>query len=373
MRKIIKIALAIILLVVFAGTLFYLYKKSRKKPEVFSTQTAFVSNIIKKTVATGSVVPYQEVEIKPKVSGIVEKIYVEAGEMVRKGDLIARVKIIPDMVNLNNAESRVNKAQLSYDDAKLVYDRQKKVYEKGVISEAEFQQYRLQYNTTREELESAESNLQLIKEGVTKRAGVATNTLIRSTIDGMVLDVPVEEGKSVIESNTFNDGTTIASIADMGKMIFEGKVDETEVGKIKPGMKLILSIGAIEGETFDATLTHIAPKGVEENGAIQFKVKADVTLREGFFIRSGYSANADIVLDRRDSVLCIPESLVTFGASEDSTTVDVETLPQVFEKRTIKTGLSDGINIEILSGLTKDDKIKAGKVEEKKPEQPAVK
>lgn len=324
-------------------------------------------------MATGSVVPFQEVEIKPKVSGIVEKIYVEAGDMVKKGDLLAKVKIIPDMINLNNAESRVNRAQLSFDDAKLVYDRQKKVYEQGVIPEAEFQQYRLQYNTAREELESAESNLQLIKEGVTRRAGVATNTLIRSTIDGMVLDVPVEEGKSVIESNNFNDGTTIASIADMGKMIFEGKVDETEVGKIKPGMKLILSIGAIEGQTFDAALTHISPKGVEENGAIQFKVKAEVSLREGFFIRSGYSANADIVLDRRDSVLCVPESLITFGEKEDSSFVEIEKEPQKFEKRFIKTGLSDGINIEILSGLTKDDKIKAGQEEEKTPETPAGK
>ncbi len=365
MKKVFRIIMIVLFLGVFLFTIGYLYKKSIKKPVVYELKSAFVSNLLKKTVATGSVVPRKEITIKPQVSGIVEQIYVQPGNHIKKGDLIARVKIIPNMVELNNAESRLNRAQIAYDDAKQVFDRQKKIYDQGVIPEADFQQVRLNFNNSREELNSAESNLQLIKEGVNKRSGEVTNTLIRSTIEGMVLDVPVEVGNSVIETNNFNEGSTIASVADMGEMIFKGKVDETEVGKLKIGMPLILSIGAIEDEKFDATLEYISPKGKEENGAIQFEIKAAVKLKAKSFIRAGYSANADIVLDRRDSVLVIEESLIKFD--KDTPYVEIETkTPQVFARRNVKTGLSDGINIEILSGLVKKDKIK-GKVQENQP------
>lgn len=366
MKKILKILLLVVFVGLIGGTMFYLYNKSKKKPVIYEVKSPFISNVIKKTVATGSVVPRKEIDIKPQVSGIVEELFIEAGQHVKKGDLIARVKIIPNMVELNNAESRLNKAKINFEDSKMVYERQKKVYEQGVIPEAEFQQFRLSYMNAMEEHETAESNLQLIKEGVSKKSGTATNTLIRSTIEGMVLDVPVEIGNSVIESNTFNEGTTIASVADMGEMIFEGKVDETEVGKLKLGMPLILSIGAIEDETFDAELEYIAPKGKEENGAIQFEIKADVILRENSFIRAGYSANADIVLDRKDSVMVIPESLIKFASEGDSAYVEIETQPQLFEKRFIKTGLSDGVNIEIKEGVGVNDKIKGQKKEEEK-------
>ena len=369
MKKIIKILLLVVFIVAIGGTMFYLYQKSKKKPDVFEVKSPFISNVIKKTVATGSVVPRKEILIKPQVSGIVEEVFIVAGQQVKKGDLIARIKIIPNMVELNNAESRLNKAKINFEDSKLVYERQKKVYEQGVIPEAEFQQFRLTYMNAMEEQETAESNLQLIKEGVSKKSGTVTNTLIRSTIEGMVLDVPVEVGNSVIESNTFNEGTTIASVADMGEMIFKGKVDETEVGKLKIGMPLILSIGAIDEERFDAALEYIAPKGKEENGAIQFEIKADVKLKENSFIRAGYSANADIVLDRKDSVMVIPESLIKFEKEGDSAYVEVEIKPQVFEKRYIKTGLSDGVNIEIKEGIIKEDKLKGAKVEEK-PKEP---
>ena len=366
MKKILKILLLVVFVGLIGGTMFYLYNKSKKKPVIYEVKSPFISNVIKKTVATGSVVPRKEIDVKPQVSGIVEELFIEAGQHVKKGDLIARVKIIPNMVELNNAESRLNKARINFEDARMVYERQKKVYEQGVIPEAEFQQFRLSYMNAMEEHETAESNLQLIKEGVSKKSGTATNTLIRSTIEGMVLDVPVEVGNSVIESNTFNEGTTIASVADMGEMIFEGKVDETEVGKLKLGMPLILSIGAIEDETFDAELEYIAPKGKEENGAIQFEIKADVKLRENSFIRAGYSANADIVLDRKDSVMVIPESLIKFEREGDSAYVEIETQPQLFEKRFIKTGLSDGVNIEIKEGVGVNDKIKGQKKEEEK-------
>ena len=370
MKKFFKIFLLVVFIGLVLGTLFFLYQKSRKKPEVFETKSPFISNVIKKTVATGSVVPRNEILIKPQVSGIVDEIFIEAGDPVKKGDLIARVRIIPNMVELNNAESRLNKAKIKHDDAKTVYERQKKVYEQGVIPEAEFQQYRLDYMNSVEEMDAADAHLQLIKEGVSKKSGTTTNTLIRSTITGMVLDVPVEVGNSVIESNNFNEGTTIASVADMGEMIFEGKVDETEVGKIRVGMPLLLSIGAIEDQKFDATLEYIAPKGKEENGAIQFEIKAALKLKKDVFVRAGYSANADIVLDRKDSILVIPESMIRFEKEGDSAYVEVETQPQQFEKRYIELGLSDGVNMEIKSGLTKDDKVKGAlkETEKKKKE-----
>nr|WP_320118008.1 efflux RND transporter periplasmic adaptor subunit [uncultured Marinifilum sp.] len=360
MKKVFRIVLLVFFILLFVGTIFLLYKKSQDQPEVFNIKSPEITDILKKTVATGSVVPRKEIEIKPQgVSGIIEKLYVEAGEMLKKGDPIAKIKIIPDMINLNNAESRVNVAKINFEDAEINYNRDKSLFDKKVISEADFQKTQLSFRNSREELQSAKDNLQLIKEGVTKSSANATNTIIRSTIEGMILDIPVKEGNSVIQSNTFNDGSTVAIVADMGEMIFQGKVDETEVGKITQGMNLELTIGAIEDVKFDAYLEYISPKGVEENGAIQFEIKASVKLNDKYFIRSGYSANAEIVLDKREQVLAVNESLLEF--ENDSTFVEVETSPQKFEKRYIETGLSDGINIEVLDGITKDDKLKGEK------------
>jgi len=345
-----------LILVVFGGTLVFLYHKSQKKPIIFETQTPYVTNIVKKTVATGSIVPRKEIEIKPQVSGIVEEIYVEAGDKLKKNDLIAKIKIIPNMISLNNAEARFNQAVINLEDTKRECDRRYKLYKKRIISTSEYQEYEMAYNSAKEELDAAENNLQLIREGVTKNPGDETNTLIRSTIDGMILDVPVKEGRSVIETNNFNEGTTIAVVADMKEMIFKGKVDESEVGKIKPGMNLILSVGAIEKEKFNAELEYISPKGVAEEGAIQFEIRARVNLKESHFIRAGYSANADIVLEKRNSVLAVKEGLLQFEG--EKVFVEVENDPRQFEKKYIELGLSDGINIEIVSGLSKDAKIK---------------
>lgn len=369
MKKFIKITGLVLLGVIFIGTLGFLYRKSQPKPEIFEVKSPEITNIVKKTVATGSVEPRKEIEIKPQVSGIIEELFIEAGTMVKKGDVLARVNIIPDMVNLNNAESRLNRAKLSYEDAKINFDRQTGLYEKEVISKEEFQKATLSFNSSREEVESAENNLELIRKGVTKSSAKTTNTLIRSTIEGMVLDVPVKEGFSVIQANTFNAGTTIAVVADMNDMIFIGKVDETEVGKIREGMNIELTIGAIDEQKFNAVLKYIAPKGKTENGAIQFEIKADLLLKQDQFIRSGYSANANIVLDRRDSVLTIPEGLLKF--ENDSAYVEVETTQQKFVRRFVKTGISDGINIEITQGLTMKDKVKGEKSDPKKAEKPA--
>lgn len=368
MKKVIKIFGLSLIAVLFIGTLVFLYKKSQKKPDQFEIKSASVNSIIKKTVATGTVQPRKEIEIKPQVSGIIEKVYLEAGQMVHKEDVMAQINIIPDMVTLNNAESRLKRAQLNYEDAKIDFDRQTTLFEKKVNSKEDYQKANLSYNSAREEVESAENNLELIRKGVTKSSAKTTNTLIRSTIDGMVLDVPVKEGFSVIQANNFNAGTTIATVADMNDMIFLGKVDETEVGKIKEGMNIELTIGAIDNEKFIAVLKYIAPKGKIENGAIQFEIKADVLLKKDQFIRSGYSANADIVLDRRDSVLTIPEGLLKFA--HDTAYVEIEKAKDTYEKKFVKTGLSDGINIEIVSGITKEDKIKGNLIDpKKKPEE----
>ena len=356
MKKAIKIFFIILLVGLFGGTLYFLYSKSRPVVVVYKTTMPTLQSIVKKTVATGSVTPRKEIEIKPQVSGIVEQVFIEAGKMIRKGDIIAKVKIIPNMVSLNEAESRVNRANISLDDAKKIYDREKELFDKKVIAAGEFQQYETAYKNAKESVTAAEDNLQLVREGAISKNAKTGNTLITSTIDGMVLTVPVEVGNSVIESNTFNAGTTVATVADMGEMIFKGKVDESEVGKLHEGMPLILTIGAIDSVKFDAKLEHISPKGVAENGAIQFEIKAAVHLKKSSFIRAGYSANADIVLERRDKVMSIPESLVQFEGTK--TYVEVETTSQKFIKRYIKTGLSDGLNIEILSGLRIKDKIK---------------
>ncbi len=356
MKKVFKIVMVVLLVAVFGWVVFYLVKQSKKDPIVYKTESPEIKDIVKKTVATGSVVPRKEIEIKPQESGIIKEIFVEPGDVLKKGDVIAKIQIIPEMVEVNSAESQLNKAKVAFNNAEVEYKRKKELFENGVIAESEFQTEQMNYDNAKIDLQTADNNLQLIKDGVTKHTGAQTNTIIKATIDGMILDVPVEVGNSVIKSNSFNDGTTVAIIADMGQMIFEGMIDETEVGKVKEGMDLVLSIGAIEGETFDAKLEYIAPKGEEENGAIQFEIKADVNLKEGQFIRAGYSANADIVLDKRDSVLSINEKLLQF--SNDTTYVEVEVGDQQFEKKAITTGLSNGIQIEVKSGLTKDDKLK---------------
>ena len=356
MKTFFKILGIILLLGGFGYVMYFLWDKSQEEPVIYETQNPITTTIVNKTVATGSVVPRKEIEIKPQVSGIIDELFVEEGNEIKKGDLIARIRIIPNMINLNNAESRVTKSKIAMQDAKRNFDRMVDLYKKGVIAKKEFESYEIAYDNAKEELQNAEDNLALIKEGQLKKSGAPTNTLVRSTISGMVLDIPVEIGNSVIESNNFNDGTTIATVADMGDMIFKGKIDETEVGKIHVGMPLILTIGAIDETKFDATLTKISPKGVEENGAVQFEIEADVNLKKDEFIRSGYSANADIVLDKVEDVLAIPEALLQFEGNK--TFVEVETGDQKFEKIYITTGLSDGINIQVKGGIDKDAKIK---------------
>jgi HlyD family secretion protein len=357
MKKTVFVILAVLIVALLGYTLYFLYGKSQEKPVTYATERAEVTNIVRKTVATGAVMPRKEIEIKPVVSGIINEIYVQPGQEIKVGDLLARIKVIPDMVTLNNAENRLEFAKIALDNAMLDFERNESLFDDKVISAANFQPFDLARRNAKAELEGAEDALKIIKEGVSKRNSAAANTLIRSTITGMVLDVPVEVGNSVIEVNNFNEGTTIATIANMTDLIFEGKIDESEVGKIREGMELILTIGAIENEEFNAILEYIAPKGVEENGAIQFEIKAAVDLRENQFIRAGYSANANVVLDRRDDVMAINEGLVQYE-NDTATFVEVRVGEQQFEKRSVRLGLSDGIKVEVISGISETDDIK---------------
>jgi HlyD family secretion protein len=356
MRLLIKLFFTLLFLAIFAGTLYFLYEKSKEKPIVYETEKPFTTDIVSKAVATGSIVPRKEIEIKPQISGVVDKIFVEPGDLLKKNALIARLEIIPDMIILNNAETRLNQARISLKNAETELKRRQKLYAKNIITEAEYIQYETTYNSALEEMASAESNLQLIQKGTTRQSKETTNTLIRSTINGMVLDIPVEEGDSVIEANAFNAGTTIASVADMQEMIFKGHVDESEVGKMDVGMELILTIGALADEKLHATLEYIAPKGKEEQGTVQFEIRAALALDRSQFLRAGYSANADIVFERRQGVLAIKESLLQFDNGEAF--VEVAVADQVFEKRALELGLSDGINVEIMAGVSPSDRIK---------------
>lgn len=356
MRKLIWGLVVVAVVGTFVGTAYYLYRKSQKPARVWETGSPARSTIIKKTVATGSVVPRREVAIKPQVSGIVDAILVEAGARVEKGDPIARIRLIPNVVSLSDARTRIRLAQIALDNAKRELARNQKLRTEGAIADAMLQEFVLGHANAAAELDAAVDHLELLRKGTTAAASSETNTVARATITGTVLEVPLEVGASVIESNTFNDGTTIAIVADMNELIFKGKVDESEVGKIRPGMDLVLTIGAIAERRFDAVLEHIAPKGKEENGAIQFEIRAALKPIQDADIRANLSANADIVLARRDDVIAIDEGLLQFDDGKPF--VEVETGPQVFSRRDVETGLSDGIKIEIVSGVTEGDKIK---------------
>ncbi|NQU64767.1 MAG: efflux RND transporter periplasmic adaptor subunit [SAR324 cluster bacterium] len=430
MKRLLKIVVILVTVSIFSGTLFFLYQKSRTKPVIFETGKPFVTDIIKKTVVNGTIIPRKEIEIKPLLIGIIDEIYLEPGSIIKAGDIIAKIKVIPNMISLNNAETRFNQAKIGLEDAHISFRRQKKFFEdaytdgqlmiqksnpymiqlnsalfrssraklvlddvgkkykrqkalleKAIISnddfqvielalkeakeelkgasnnyqlvreetiqtiEQEYQKAQLVLKKAEEEFEAAKNNLQLIREGTTAGKTEETNTLIRSTISGTVLDVLVKEGNLVIESSISSVGTTVAIIADMDDMIFEGNIDESEVGKIKEGMNLSLTIGAIEGEKFDAVIEAIAPQGKQIAGAIQFSIRAKINLKKSVFVRAGYSANADIMLEKKTAVVAIKESWLQF--KNEATFVEVETAPQVFAKKQVAVGLSDGINIEM--------------------------
>lgn len=354
-RRLLPLLITLLVLAAFGFTLYYLYEKSRPRPVVYQTALPEVRDIVKKTVATGALVPRKEVAIKPRVSGVIEKLYVEPGQHVKEHALLARIQIIPDVVRLSQAEANLRSAELNHANAQSEYDRATSLKAEGLISEADFARQELSFKLREEELDAARTNLQLVRVGASKKVSQVSN-LVYSTISGMVLDVPVKEGASVIEANTFNEGTTVALVADMRDMIFQGRVDESEVGTLKDQMPVSILIGALGDQRFDGVLEYIAPKGKEKDGTVEFEVKATVTLKEGTFLRANYSANADIILNRRDRVLAINEAWVEFEGSRAF--VEVERKPQHFERCPVELGLSDGIWVEVKSGVDKTTRIK---------------
>ena len=350
--------MGVIVVILLVVVLKFFVDKNSKAVVDYKTETPFKTSIVTKTVATGKVNPEEEVELKPQISGIVDKIYLEEGDKVKKGDLIARIRIVPNAQSLASAQGRVKSAKLSYENSKTLYDRNKALFEKGVISKQDFENSELAFNQSNQTLRQAQNDLQIIRKGAVAGSGASANTNIIAQISGTILEIPVREGDQVIESNTFNAGTTIATIADMSKMIFEGKVDESEVGKLNEGKEIVVKLGAVENKEFPAKLTFVAPKGKEEQGAVQFPIKADVKLDDSTYVRAGYSANAEIELGKKDSVLAIKESLLQFDRKTEEPYVEVATGEQKFEKKDVKLGISDGINVEILEGVKEGDKIK---------------
>ena len=359
MKKFFKVALLVFVAFILLGTFVFLYQKSKPQVVVYELISPEVSDLEKSTVATGKVEPRDEILIKPQISGIIDEVYKEAGQTIRKGEVIAKVKVIPELGQVNSAESRVRIAQLNADQAETDYKRSEKLYDDKLISKEEYEKTLVTVRQAREELQTSKDALEIIKEGITKNSASLSSTLIRSTIDGLILDVPVKAGNSVIMSNTFNDGTTIATVANMNDLIFVGKIDETEVGRLHSGMPIKLTIGALQNLSFDANLEYISPKGVEENGANQFEIKAAVAAPDTVMIRSGYSANAEIVLQRAKNVLTVPEGVIEFSGDSIFVQVMTDSIPaQTFERRQVQTGLSDGIKIEIKEGLNGTEKLR---------------
>ena len=363
MKKYSKLIVAAVIAIVFIGTFVFLYQKSKPKPVVYNEFTPKVTDISKVTVITGKIEPRDEVSVKPQISGIITHLYKQAGDMVSAGEVIAKVKVIPDMGQLSSAEARVRLAGINLKQAQVDFDREESLYRQKLVSEEEYDKQKQALNQAREEVAAAQDALEVVRDGVSKSNANASSTLIRSTISGLILDVPVKVGNTVVLSNTFNDGTTIATVANMNDLIFRGNIDETEVGRLVEGMPMKITIGALQNLKFEAVLEYVSPKAVENNGANQFEVKAAVTAVRDGKIRSGYSANAEIVLAKAEGVLSVPESAIEF--SGDSTFVYVvggAGEQKTYRRTQVVTGLSDGVNIEIKSGITTKDKVRGPQV-----------
>lgn len=374
MKRTTTVIVLVVIVLAFAVSLYYLWDKNQENPVTYTTQTASTQTIVVNTVATGSIVPEEEILIKPNISGVIEEVYVEAGEFVKQGDLIAKIRVIPNVSSLTSSKNNIasnrnalETAEINFKTQKAVFDRQKQLFEKGVVSANDFDQANNTYLQAKQRVEQARIDLQqsrqnydIIKTGTTSGLGNIAQTQVRATVSGMVLDVPVKEGNQVIEANNFNEGTSIASLADISKMIFEGKVDESEVGKIKEGLPLEITVGAIENQKFDAVLDYIAPKGVAENGAIQFEIEGSLKELDSTqtFIRAGLSANASIILEKAENVLAIKEALVQYDVKTKKPFVEVEVGDQEFERRDVELGISNGIFVEVKSGITESDNIK---------------
>ena len=354
-----KMIIAGLVAIVFIGTFVFLWIKAQPQPKVYDEFTPTVADLRKTTVLTGKIEPRNEVNIKPQISGIITELMKEAGQTVQAGEVIAKVKVIPDMGQLSSAQSRLRLAEINLKQARTDYEREKVLFDKGLVSADEYDKIHQAYNQAREERSAAQDNLEVVRDGVSSSNANASSTLVRSTVTGVILDIPVKVGNSVILSNTFNDGTTIATVANMNDLIFRGNVDETEVGQVNVGMPMTITVGALQDLKFNARLEYISPKAVEANGANQFEIKAAVQVPEKTGVRSGYSANAQIVLAEALHVLTVPESAIHFeGNNTYVYLVQGKGKNKTYQRRDVKVGLSDGVNIQIKSGLTTNDRVR---------------
>ncbi len=360
MKKKLKYVIGALIALIFIGTFVFLFKKSRPEKESFNEYEVAYMDISRKTLITGQIGPRNEVAVKPQINGIIAELYKEAGQEVKENEVIAKLKVIPDMNSLSAAQSRVRLAEINYAQALTNYEREKTLYDRNLVSKEEYEKTAQILNQAREEKSAAQDALEIIRDGVSSANATSSSTLIRSTISGLILDIPVKVGNSVIQANTLNDGTTVATVADMNDLIFKGNVDETEVGTLHEGMPMTITIGALQDYTFDAVLEYISPKAVQNNGANQFEIRAAVKPQEDNKIRSGYSANAELVLESVKHVLAIPESALEF--SGDSTFVYVKNATGTYDRKSVTTGISDGINIVVTSGLKEGDKVRGAKI-----------
>ena len=366
MKKITRYILLALLAILFLGTFVFLYQKSRPKAVRYEDIVVAVGDIDRSTIITGKIQPRNEVNVKPQINGIIAELYKEAGQMVQQNEVIAKLKVIPDMNQLSSAESRVRLSELNLKQAQTNYEREKTLYDQNLVSQEEYDQILQAYNQAKEERTAAQDALEVIRDGVSRSNATSSSTLVRSTITGLILDIPVKVGNSVIQANTMNDGTTVATVANMSDLIFDGNIDETEVGSLKEGMPLTITIGALADYESVATLEYISPKAVENNGANQFEIKAAVATQDGVTIRSGYSANAEFVLDSVRRVLFVPESALDFDG--DETYVRIKDNDGKYRRVEVETGLSDGVNIEIKSGLKEGDIVRGPQIIEEDEE-----
>lgn len=359
MKRVLKYIIFALIAIVFIGTFVFLYADSKPKEKTYEELTVTLADIQRSTVVTGRIEPRNEVNIKPQINGIIAELYKEAGQTVQQNEVIAKLKVIPDMTSLSSAESRVRLAQINLKQAQTNFGREENLYKENLVSAEEFEQVKQQLSQAQEELRSSQDALEVIRDGVSSSNANSSSTLVRSTITGLILDVPVKVGNSVIQANTMNDGTTVAVVADMNDLIFDGQIDETEVGTLSEGMNVRITIGAIQNYSFEAVLEYIAPKAVAVNGANQFEIKAAVKPEEGKTIRSGYSANAEIVLQSVKNVPAVPESALEFDGDKVYVYLKKD---GGYQKTEITTGISDGLNIEVLSGLKEGDVVRGNEI-----------
>ena len=360
MKRVVKYIIFALIAVIFIGTFVFLFKNSRPDKLEYQELEAGLADISRTTVVTGKIEPRNEVNVKPQINGIIAELYKEAGQQVKEGEVIAKLRVIPDMNSLSSAQSRVRLSEINLKQAKTNYDREKALYDKKLVSDEEYDQVLQAYNQAKEERAAAQESLEVIRDGVSSSNKTGSSTLIRSTITGLILDIPVKVGNSVIQANTMNDGTTVAVVANMSDLIFDGNVDETEVGSLVEGMPINIKIGALPDYSCEASLEYISPKAVEVNGANQFEIKAAVKVSGDKMIRSGYSANAELVLESVSQVLSIPESALEF--IKDSTYVYRKNADGSYERVKVETGMSDGVNIEIKDGLNQGDKLRGPRI-----------